>query len=173
MEIVKKSVDAIKPYPHNPRRNVETISKVKTSIEKYGFNQPIVVDKDMFIVVGHTRYAAAKELGMSEVPVVVADLDEKQARAYRIMDNKAHDFTKWDVVDLKKEIESLPDVEATGFKLKELDEILFPELSLIGKDHQHNRQHHIIVVCDSKEDMNKVESEVRKKGFKRCRQSWY
>jgi site-specific DNA-methyltransferase (adenine-specific) len=173
MDIVKKLINEIKPYPHNPRRNTDTIDKVKISIKKYGFNQPIVVDKSMSIVVGHTRYAAARELGLTEVPVVIADLDEKQARAYRIMDNKAHDFTKWDVVDLKKEIESLPNVEATGFRLKELDDILFPELGLIGKDHQHNRKHHIIVQCDSREDMDQVETQIKQKGFKKCRQSWF
>ena len=173
MKIEWLSIDRVQPYPHNPRKNLETIDKVKSSIQRYGFNQPIVVDPQMFIVVGHTRYAAARELGLTEVPVVIADLDEKRARAYRIMDNKAHDFTRWDVVDLKKEIEKLPDVEATGFSLKQLDDILFPELALIGKNNQHRRQHHIIVECASREDMTAVETLIRGKGFKRCRQSWH
>ncbi len=172
MKIEQRPIDDIKPYPHNPRRNMDTIEKVKTSIRRYGFNQPIVVDKDMFIVVGHTRYAAAKGLGLFEVPVVIADLDEKQSRAYRIMDNKAHDYTRWDVIDLKKEIEDLPDVEATGFSLKQLDDILFPELILMGKDTKHKPEHSVVIVCKDREDLDDVEKQVREKGYKLCRQSY-
>lgn len=77
-----KLVD-ITPYANNPRKNDRAIEPVMNSIREFGFNQPIVVDKDHVIIVGHTRYLAALELGLEEVPVyVAAHLSEEQARAY-------------------------------------------------------------------------------------------
>ena len=104
MKVEYTDVRVIKPYPHNPRQNDRTIDKIKQSIERFGWQQPIVVDSDGVIVVGHSRYAAALDLGYDQVPVIWAkELTEKEARAYRIMDNKAHDWTRWDKEELKFE----------------------------------------------------------------------
>ena len=74
MKIEQISVDRIKPYAKNPRKNKAAVESVKKSLKEFGFKQPIVVDKDMTIVVGHTRFTAAKELDYQSVPVVVADV---------------------------------------------------------------------------------------------------
>ena len=84
-------ISKIQPYDRNPRRNDNAVETVVRSIREFGFQQPIVVDKNMTIVVGHTRYRAAKSLGMKQVPVVIADtLNDDQIRAYRIMDNRSN-----------------------------------------------------------------------------------
>jgi ParB-like chromosome segregation protein Spo0J len=174
MKIENTRIDLIKPYPHNPRKNDKTIVKVSKSIQKHGWQQPIVVDRDGVIVVGHTRYGAAKKLGLSEVPVIWArDMSEDQARAYRIMDNRSHDLTKWDIVELKAEMDDLPDLEATGFSLKELDDILFPEAGLIGKNEKYRTKNYVVIECDSMEDLEKIQSQIKEKGFLKCRKNYY
>ena len=102
------TLDAIRPYEKNPRKNDKAIETVANSIEQYGFQQPIVVDKNMVIIVGHTRYRAAKKLNLTQVPVLVADnLDDKQTQAYRIMDNRSNENARWDDELLFKEFEEL------------------------------------------------------------------
>jgi len=89
MDIELRRIDQIKPYDKNPRHNDDAVDAVANSITEFGFRQPIVVDGDGVIVVGHTRYKAAQKLGMEEVPVHVAtDLTPAQAKAYRIADNQ-------------------------------------------------------------------------------------
>ena len=86
MKVQNKPIDDLIPYHNNPRKN-QAIDKVASSIKEYGFQQPIVVDKDMVVIVGHTRLLGAKKLGLKEVPIVVADLGEAKAKAYRLADN--------------------------------------------------------------------------------------
>src|SRR5690606_1751174 len=88
MDVVETPIDKLVPYARNPRRNEEAVATVAASLAEFGWRQPIVVDEDMVIVVGHTRYEAAKRLGMTSVPVHVAHgLTPAQLRAYRLMDN--------------------------------------------------------------------------------------
>ena len=85
MQVESRSIREIKPYEHNPRRNDGAVDAVAASIKEFGWQQPIVVDKDGVIIAGHTRYKAAYKLGLKEVPVVVAEnLTEEQVRAYRL-----------------------------------------------------------------------------------------
>lgn len=108
MKIVQTRITDIKPYEKNPRKNDKAVDKVAKSIEQYGFQQPIVVDKDMVIIVGHTRYKAAKKLGLADVPVVIADtLTDKEAQAYRIADNKTGEYADWDMDVLVEEIKDM------------------------------------------------------------------
>lgn len=104
------------PYEDNPRRNDDAVEKVANSIEEFGFQQPIVVDKDGVVVVGHTRLKAAQELGLSEVPVVVADnLTPEQVKAYRLADNKTAEFADWDWDKLTEELDSIVDIDMSEF----------------------------------------------------------
>lgn len=99
-------IGCLKPYPDNPRDNSLSIAKVAASIREFGFLQPIVADNDGVIIVGHTRYEAAKTLGLTEVPVVFArHLSEAQARAYRLADNRVGESSKWieEILDLELE----------------------------------------------------------------------
>ena len=102
----------ITPYENNPRRNEDAVSKVADSIREFGWQQPIVVDSNNVIIVGHTRYKAALELGMTQVPVHVAtELTEEQVRAYRLVDNKTNEFAEWDFTKLQDELSSIDDVD--------------------------------------------------------------
>src|SRR5215467_2844395 len=97
MKIELRKISSVKPYPGNPRINDQAVDAVAASIREFGFRQPIVVDADGVIIVGHARYLAALKLGLKKVPVHVAkDLTPEQIRAYRIADNKTADLSDWD-----------------------------------------------------------------------------
>jgi len=115
-------VSDIKPYWRNPRRiPAEAVEAVATSIKEYGYQQPIVVDKDMVVIVGHTRLQALKKLGVTEVPVYVSDLPEAKAKEYRLIDNRTGEMTTWDHSALVLE---LREFETT------LLESFFPDIDL-------------------------------------------
>lgn len=104
LQIVLKSPDDIRPYENNPRHNAETVKLLKKAMAKYGFNQPIVIDKDGVIIKGHSRYQAAKELCINEIPCIISDNPDGINKADRIFDNRIHDLTKWDDESLRAEM---------------------------------------------------------------------
>ena len=108
MKIELIEIDKITPYINNPRKN-QNIDKVASSIKEFGFQQPIVVDKKMTIIVGHTRYEASKKLELKKVPVTIADLTPLQAKAYRIADNRVNQDSEWDFPLLNIEFTDLLD----------------------------------------------------------------
>lgn len=115
-------LDDIKPYWRNPRRiPTEAVDAVAESIERYGYHQPIVVDSDHVIIVGHTRHAALRKLGITDVQVYVTDLPEDKAREYRLVDNRTGEMSMWDHDALLSELQ--------GWE-KGLLESFFPELDL-------------------------------------------
>lgn len=116
MEIVIKKIDEIKPYENNPRFNDEAVEFVANSIKEFGFKVPIVIDKDGVIVAGHTRYKASLELGLKEVPCIIADdLDENQIKAFRLADNKVSEKAEWDIDLLDTELDSILDINMSDF----------------------------------------------------------
>ena len=130
MNITDVKIDDITPYHDNPRVNTDAINVVKKSLSEFGFQQPLVLDKDNIIIVGHTRFAAAKELGFTDVPCFIADnLSDEKIKAYRIMDNKSAEYASWNYGLLTKEItdllESDYDLEFTGFTDVELEDMGF------------------------------------------------
>ena len=129
MKIEEVDINTIKPYKNNPREiPIEAVEKVKQSIKEFGNNQPIVVDKDNVIVVGHTRWRAFKNLGKTKAFIVKKDFNKSEAIAYRIMDNRSGENSKWDKSLLKQEIDTLKDIDfnldMTGFTFDELDKIM-------------------------------------------------
>ena len=127
MKIQLINIDKLLPYINNPRKNLN-IDKVASSIKEFGFQQPIVVDKNYTIIVGHTRFEAAKKLGLKEVPVQIADLTEHQARSYRIADNRLNQDATWDTKLLNLEFNDLLsnniNLDILGFSNDELDNLL-------------------------------------------------
>lgn len=108
--IPSKDIDEILPYEFNPRDNSEAIASVAASIEEFGFLIPIVIDSDNVLVAGHTRVEAAKTLGITHVPAMLADhLSDDQIRAFRIVDNRVAEISTWDVDLLSQEITALVD----------------------------------------------------------------
>ena len=125
--IIMLPVSEVRPYEKNPRKNAGAVKYVKASIEKFGFKQPIVIDSNRVIICGHTRLEAAKSLGMSEVPCIVADdLTDAQVKALRLADNKVAEFSEWEMNLLGEELGELAEISDIdmgdfGFDLTEFD----------------------------------------------------
>lgn len=89
IEIVMRKIGELKPYENNPRHNDMAVDAVAASIQQFGFKNPVIIDKDGVIVAGHTRYKAAKKLGITDIPCISADdLSDEQIKAFRLADNK-------------------------------------------------------------------------------------
>lgn len=115
MEIREFGIDEIKPYEKNPRKNEDSVKFVANSIKEFGFNVPIVIDADNVIVAGHTRWKAAKQLGLEKVPCIKKDdLSPAQIKAFRLADNKVGEFSQWDMDLLGDELKDLGDVFDMG-----------------------------------------------------------
>lgn len=112
MNILELPIQEIKPYKRNPRKNDKAVEYVANSIRSFGFKVPIVIDADHEIVCGHTRWKAAKTLGLETVPCIMADdLDEDQIRAFRLADNKTAEMADWDFELLDIELNDIdPDL---------------------------------------------------------------
>ena len=121
MQVKDTDISEIKPYERNPRNNDEAVEYVANSIKEFGFQQPIVVDKDGIIIVGHTRFKAAKKLGLKRVPVVVAEgLTDQQVDAYRLADNKTGEAAEWNKDLLNGELDHLFDFDMEQFGFTDL-----------------------------------------------------
>lgn len=111
IQIVYKRICDIRPYERNPRNNDKAVKSVSESIRQFGFLVPIVLDHNCIIVCGHTRYMAAIDLGLQEVPCVMADtLNEEQIKAFRLVDNKVGELSTWDISLLGEELQSIADI---------------------------------------------------------------
>lgn len=110
MEIKEVPIKKLIPYARNAKIHTEVqVENIANSIEQFGWKQPIVIDKDGVVIVGHGRLMAAEQLKLKTVPCVVADdLTEEEVKAYRIADNKANE-SEWDFKLLRKELEDLKD----------------------------------------------------------------
>lgn len=129
MNLIYKKVDKIIPYEKNPRHNETAVKYVAESIRQFGFKVPIVIDKNNVIVAGHTRLKAALQLGLTEVPCIVADdLNEAQIKAYRLADNRVAEFSTWNedqLYDELKELEGDFNLDDLGFSdfLEEMEPV--------------------------------------------------
>ena len=127
LQIKYIEIEKVKPYKNNPRRNDKAIEIVKKSIKEFGFKNPIILDKNMEIIAGHTRLLAARELKFKEVPYILAnDLTKSQVKAFRIMDNKSAEMADWDLDLLREEfydLEGSATFNLTGFSGEEITEL--------------------------------------------------
>lgn len=122
MEVKNVSIHSIKPYENNPRDNDDAVDAVANSIKEFGWQQPIVVDTGGVIIVGHTRYKAAEQLKLKEIPVVVADnLSEEQVKAYRLADNKVGELAEWNFGKMNIELQEITSLDMTNFGFDESD----------------------------------------------------
>jgi site-specific DNA-methyltransferase (adenine-specific) len=123
MEVIEKKISELTPYENNPRRNDEAVKYVAESIKQFGFKVPLVIDKNGIIVAGHTRYKAAMELGIEEVPCIIADdLTEEQIKAFRLADNKVGEIAQWDQELLNFELDEI-DIDMTDFGFIEMADL--------------------------------------------------
>ena len=116
MELINISPSSLKPYDKNAKKHSsEQINAVAESIKQFGFVQPVVIDKDKTIVIGHCRVLAAKRLKMAEVPCVLVDeLTQEQVNALRLADNKTNE-SAWDIGLLNESMLDVGDIDMTAF----------------------------------------------------------
>jgi len=123
---IKLSV--LKPWEDNPRINDEAVCAVAKSIESFGFNVPILCDQQFTIIAGHTRWKAAKKIGMKSVPVIVLEIVEAQRKAFAIADNKTGELAEWNHMKLRKVLEQLKhkkiNLPSLGYSQAELQALL-------------------------------------------------
>jgi len=132
MQVKQLNINDLRPYEQNPRINDAAVDAVAASITEFGFRQPIVVDEQNIIIVGHTRWKAAKKLGLKKVPVHVATgLTPEQVRAYRVADNKLAELAEWNLDLLPIELAGLQEMDVDlgllGFDQDELAKLLNPD----------------------------------------------
>lgn len=167
MNIIEKKLSEIKPYERNPRRNDEAVKYLVESIKQFGFKQPIVVDRDGVIVAGHTRFKAAKQLGMKEVPCLVADdLTPEQIKAFRLADNKVGEIAEWDMELLEIELDDITlDMSDFGFdEIQYEDEPVKEQKEVkLGADN-----YQIIIDCESEYDCESKYNQLLEMGIE-CR----
>ena len=160
MQIIQRTISELIPYEKNTKKHDDVqINNVAESIKQYGFVQPIVIDKNNVVVIGHCRLLAAKKLKMADVPCVcVDDLTEEQVKALRIVDNKSNE-SDWlnDILELE-----LPDVDLSAFdfdfgldkkKGKEEIEGEVPFTEVLGEENNY-----IVLKFDNTVDWLQLES---------------
>lgn len=119
MKVLDFNLSDITPYENNPRNNDEAVEPVMNSIKQFGFKVPIVIDKDNIIVAGHTRYKAAKKMGLKKVPCIVADdLTDEQVKAFRLADNKVSEIATWDFNVLELELSNIEEIDMSDFSFE-------------------------------------------------------
>lgn len=118
-------------YARNPRKNDHAVDKIASAIKEFGFRIPVVAKSDGLVIDGHLRLKAAKKLGLTEIPVILADdMTETQIKAFRISVNRMAEFAEWDNELLALEFAELKDMDfdldLTGFTADEIA-ALMPE----------------------------------------------
>jgi DNA modification methylase len=129
MSIVYRAIDQLTPDPANPRRHSKKqIRQIANSLNAFGFNVPILIDRQSKVIAGHGRLLACRELGITEVPTLCLDhLTPAQARAFMIADNKLVENADWDDQLLAQQLKDLSligldfSLELTGFEMGEID----------------------------------------------------
>ena len=168
-------IAAVKPYVRNAKKHPpEQIQRLAKQIDKFGFDQPIVVDKDMVIIKGHGRREAALSLGMKEVPVVVADhLTEDEARLARIADNKLPEYGEIDEDMLKFEFGTLAahedvDLTLSGFELTAIEKLMeepVEEEKAPAPEKEEASQFIITIHCETEPQMQGLYNELSGRGL--------
>lgn len=116
MEVKEWPIEKVKPYKNNPRNNDDAVEATANSIKEFGWQQPIVVDKDGVIIAGHTRLKAANKLGLDKVPVIIAaNLTDEQVKAFRLADNKTGELAEWNIDLLGNELDDIVNINMSDF----------------------------------------------------------
>lgn len=165
MQIEEVKIEEVRPYSRNPRKNDAAVAAVAESIRQFGFKIPIVIDAKNEIVCGHTRWKAAKQLGMESVPCIRADdLTPQQIKAFRLVDNKTSELAEWDIDLLDLELQDITDIDMGSFgfegdqeaeELEAEDDDFTPEVPVVPKTAPGDiyRLGDHLLVCGSSTDL--------------------
>ena len=170
MEIVNKNIDELIPYAMNQKEHPqEQIDKIASSLNQFGFKQPIVIDSNNEIIVGHGRFEGAKKLNLKEVPCLVADdLSDAQIKAYRLADNKLNE-SEWNEDFVNLELQVLDEMnfdysDLMDFNFDDEEEDFEPDL----KEQNYQEKIEIIVECEDEQQQEHIYNDLMEKGYK-CR----
>ena len=169
-------IDRCIDYARNPRKNDHAVDKVAAAIREFGFRVPIVAKSDGLVVDGHLRLKAAKKLGLTEVPVILADdMSEAQIKAFRLSVNKVAELAEWDTDLLGLEIADLKemgfDLELTGFEAAEIDALFDDDSSeddTLPDQKELHATFEVAVECKDETEQETVFNLLTKEGYK-CR----
>ncbi len=150
-------ITSLVEWAQNPRKNERAILKVAKSIKRFGFGAPIVARiENREIIKGHTRYRAAKALGLKRVPVRFMDISEHEAHLLAIADNKLGEIAEWDdekLEDMVLEL-SIQEAQMLGFEMKELE--AFSDDEIEPKKVSIDETFEVVVKCADEEQQLKV-----------------
>lgn len=168
MQVKDINITKIKPYKKNAKKHPkEQIERIAKSIKRFGFVQPVVLDENNVVIIGHGRCMAAKKAGLKVIPCVYAEgLTEAEIKALRLADNKLNE-SDWDYSLLDAEIEELlPDVDMSLFGFdtdmtdEELEEEIQKEVSFKVKE-----KHQVIINCKDEKETIRVKKEIEQLGY--------
>lgn len=135
MNIVEKNPADLVFYENNPRDNDDAVPFIANSIERFGFKVPVMIDKSNVIICGHTRVKAALNLGLETVPCIVEEeMSEEDIRAFRIVENKTHEFSFWDSSLLRQEMDELDEIEWDDFGFDAVQEFSDEDMKSFFKE---------------------------------------
>ncbi|MFA5252085.1 MAG: ParB N-terminal domain-containing protein [Phycisphaerae bacterium] len=128
LKVQNIDLSLLRPWEDNPRINDDAVDSVARSIEHFGFNVPILCNQELVIIAGHTRWKAAKKIGMKSVPVIVLEMTEDQHKAFAVADNKTAEVASWDYPKLRKVLRELKhkkiNIPSLGYSKTELQALL-------------------------------------------------
>jgi ParB-like chromosome segregation protein Spo0J len=172
-------LDRLRPYERNARTHSrEQLAQIAASIQEFGFTNPILVDGTDGILAGHGRLAAAKDMGLKEVPVIVLDhLSPEQRRAYVIADNQLALNAGWDTDLLQQEVAALNladfDLGLLGFDDDRIAALLDPDG--IGQDEpptgaddpgkEYQQKYAVAVECADEAEQETVYEKLNGEGY--------
>lgn len=167
ISIGMRPVETLIPYARNARTHSDAqVAQIAASIREFGFTNPILVDGENGVIAGHGRLAAARKLGLNEVPVIeLAHLTPAQKRAYIIADNKMALNAGWDFELLREDLNELDaenfDLALTGFGEKELEELMTWAPDGKGEGHGEGEgnlkeQWHVLIECDGERQQREL-----------------
>ena len=165
MEIINIKVKDLRPYDKNAKKHDKTqIDNVAKSIEKYGFVQPLVVDKNNVVIIGHCRLEASKKLKLKEVPCVLADtLTDEQVKELRLLDNKLNE-SEWDLDLISEE---LTELDLNDFELDwNIDEKISEEIERKDLSENITEQFQLIIDCEDEEQLENLYNKLMEQGYK-------
>ena len=172
-KIEEVNTDILIPYANNARTHSDDqVTQIASSIKEFGFNNPVLIDKDNGIIAGHGRVMAAKKLGLNKVPCIrLANLTEAQKKAFILADNKIALNSGWDYDLLKVEVESLNEsnynLGILGFDVNELNTILGIENYL--KDDKEvtddGNRNLLLIEFDNEIELENLFNEMQERGF--------
>lgn len=171
LQIVEVDIDSIKPHPNNPHKIGDNdVAVVRNSIEQFGFIQPIAVWTDNVIRIGHTRWQAAKKLGLKKVPVVVLSrLSQSEADALLAIDNQTHAGFRWDYDKLSELIQGEPEMDWGKYFSADalaslLDEESDDDDQPVGEIDLPD-EYKIIITCQDEREQTALYDELSRKGY--------